>query len=197
MVVRARAVAQMRMRAMPVRWARARGVASAAMLVARQLDPVSRTCLLAAAWLHEVGHVEGLKVTGFARLDGARFARTCGFESTVVSLVAYHSGAVHEARERGLLGELAAVRRPPRKLVDALTYCDMTIGRFGASTSVGNRLEEILRGCPPGDPMHSATLSASAELLESVTRAQAWIKPRGRLGAAGLPGTQLLRLPNA
>ncbi|WP_100482976.1 HD domain-containing protein [Mycobacteroides abscessus] len=175
MVVRARAVAQMHMRTTPVRWARVRVVAAAAMRVARQLDPVSRTCLLAAAWLHEVGHVESLRVTGFARLDGARFVRTCGFESTVASLVAYHSGAAHEARERGLLAELATVRRPPQKLLDALTYCDMTIGRLGSSTSAGDRLEEILRRYPPDDPMHRATLSASAELLESVTRVKTWI----------------------
>ncbi|WP_234799897.1 phosphohydrolase [Mycobacteroides abscessus] len=98
-----------------------------------------------------------------------------GFDDTVVSLVAHHSGAIYEARERGLLPKLAAVRRPPQKLLDALTYCDLTTGRFGFRTTPREHLEEKLQQQRPGDPIHRAILAAYDELLASVARVQTWM----------------------
>jgi hypothetical protein len=43
----------------------------------------------------------------------------------VVSLVAYHTGAVFEARERGLSDALGEFAEPPRLLLDVLTCADL------------------------------------------------------------------------
>lgn len=176
MVVRARALAELQLGSMPVRLAHVRGVASSAVMLARHLGPVSRTTLMAAAWLQDVGCADTVRVSGFAALDGAGFARTSGFDEAVVSLVAYRGSAFYEARERGLLSELATFyRRPPQKLLDALTYCDLTTGRRGLPTTAADRLEEILHEHPPDDPVHRATLAARRELLASIDRVQAWL----------------------
>jgi hypothetical protein len=49
------------------------------------------------------------------------FARREGFDERVVSLVAFHSGAPAEERERGISG-LSAFSAPPQQLLDALTF---------------------------------------------------------------------------
>jgi hypothetical protein len=73
------------------------------------------------------GYDESLAATGFHSLDGATFFRQLrGAPRDLVSLVAYHSGAVFEAERRGLADELAAIDPPPQPVLDALTFVDVT-----------------------------------------------------------------------
>ena len=72
------------------------GTVAAARIAAR-LAPDRAGELVAAAWLHDIGYAPGLAVSGFHPADGARFVRSQGFPELVVSLVAFHTGAVIEA----------------------------------------------------------------------------------------------------
>jgi hypothetical protein len=60
------------------------------------------------------------------------FVRAENFPPLVVSLVAYHTGAVFEARERGLSDVLAEFPQPPDFLLDFIDLCrhDDRPGRF-------------------------------------------------------------------
>jgi hypothetical protein len=57
---------------------------------------------VAAAWLHAIGYAPSIGHTRFRPLDGARHRRDQGWPTSVVNLVAHHSGARFEAEERGL-----------------------------------------------------------------------------------------------
>ena len=95
---RARRVAEVRLAPMATRLAHVRGVAAAAERLVERIDPLEAEALVAAAWLHDVGYAPSVRSTGFHSLDGAVFVRAEGFPALVVSLVAYHTGAVFEAR---------------------------------------------------------------------------------------------------
>ena len=88
-------------------------------------------------------------VTGFHPVDGAVFARREGFDELVVSLVAFHSGAPAEARERGING-LSAFSEPPQQVLDALTFCDLTTGPDGSAVSPRDRLAGGTAALRPG-----------------------------------------------
>ena len=135
---------------------------------------VASQVLVAAAWLHDIGYAPSLRVTGFHPVDGATFARREGFDELVVSLVAFHSGAPTEARERGISG-LSAFSAPPQRVLDALTFCDLTTGPDGSVVSPADRLDEVLERYGPDDPVHRAVDSARGELLAAVDRVQSWI----------------------
>jgi len=98
------------------RWTHTRSVARRARRVADSLDlPDDLVC---AAWVHDIGYAPALVDTGFHPLDGARYLRRGGVDEAVISLVAYHSCALIEAKVRGLDVELAsesrlATRRSP------------------------------------------------------------------------------------
>ena len=114
---------------------------------------------MAAAWLHDIGYAPSVRSTGFHPVDGAAFARREGFDELVVSLVAFHSGAPAEARERGING-LSAFSAPPQQVLDALTFCDLTTGPDGTAVSPRDRLHEVLQRYGPDDPVHRAVDSA-------------------------------------
>ena len=88
------------------RWRHTLGVVDRARAIAVGLEDSQAELLLAAAYLHAVGYAPELAQTGFHPLDGARFLRAAGHER-VAGLVAYHSGAEAEARERDLVEELS------------------------------------------------------------------------------------------
>ncbi|MFD7443990.1 HD domain-containing protein [Streptomyces sp. NPDC059909] len=131
---------------LPRRWAHTQGVAGCA----RRLAPLLREkagLLEAAAVLHDIGYAPNLVATGFHPLDGARYLRNVhGADERVVRLVANHSFALLEAKERGLHDELAGdfplLGDPP--LVDALVHCDMTTTPDGGRTTSQERVGEIL-----------------------------------------------------
>lgn len=125
-----------------------------------------------AAWLHDIGYAPSLTVTGFHPLDGAHFLRKEGAPETVVSLVAYHSGAMIEAEERGLANELSAFLPPPESDLDALTLLDMSTGPDGARVDPIDRVAEILRRYEPDSPVHRAVTRSRNDLLGACDRAR-------------------------
>jgi Predicted HD superfamily hydrolase len=129
---------------LPRRWSHTQGVAHKAESIAHIVGDKA-ALLISAAWLHDIGYAPGLAETGFHPLDGARYLRDS--EKTneyLCRLVAHHSCAIIEARNRGLddnlIKEFPAVEGP---LLDALTYSDMTTSPDGRSVTVETRLAEI------------------------------------------------------
>ena len=130
--------------ALPRRWAHTQGVARQA----RTLAPIlgdQADLLEAAAWLHDIGYAPDLVDTGFHPLDGARYLRdTHEADSHLCQLVAHHSCAIIEARERRLDDALAReFGLNPPALTEALVYCDMTTGPTGQRVDIHARLREI------------------------------------------------------
>jgi HD superfamily phosphodiesterase len=137
--------------ALPGRWAHVRGVAARARRLAPVLGP-DADLLEAAAWLHDIGYVPGLAVTGLHAPDGARYLRGARrADALLCRLVAHHSCAIIEDGERGLVDVLSYEFEPaPYALSSMLTYCDMTTGPDGEIVPVGQRLAEIQDATAPG-----------------------------------------------
>jgi hypothetical protein len=154
---------------LPRRWAHTQGVARQA----RKLAPIlgdKADLLEAAAWLHDIGYAPDLVDTGFHPLDGARFLRdTHHADDHLCRLVAHHSCALIEARQRNLEGELThefGTHAPEDS--EALTYCDMTTGPGGQRLNVGQRLAEILTRYGREHPVSTAIAQASPDLVAAV-----------------------------
>jgi len=146
------------------------GVARRAAAASRALlAPPEAELVRAAAWLHDIGYAPGLVETSCHAIDGARHLQRLAAPDTLVGLVAYHSGAEHEAAQRRLYKELAEFLRPPEHLLDLLTYADMTVDISGLTTTVGNRLDGILDRYACGDPVHVSVNSAKTDLVATVT----------------------------
>jgi hypothetical protein len=173
---RARRVAEAQLEPLEKRLAHVRGVAAAAERLVSQIDPFEADSLVAAAWLHDVGYAPSLRATGFHPLDGAAFVQAEGFPPAVVSLVAYHTGAVFEARERGLSDVLAEFAQPPDFLLDLLTCADMTTGPDGSPVRPQDRISEILSRYPAEDPVHRAIERSAPTLLAAAARVQTLAK---------------------
>ncbi|CAN5239990.1 HD domain-containing protein [soil metagenome] len=171
--VRARAIAEERLADLPHRRAHVRGVAATAERLVVGLDAVDADAVVTAAWLHDVGYATSVRSTGFHPIDGAVFVRDEGFSAVVVSLVAYHTGAVFEARERGLSDALAEFTEPPPLLLDLLTCADMTTSPQGSRVRAEDRISEILSRYPDGDPVHRAIERAAPSLLAATARVPA------------------------
>ena len=170
---RARAIAEERLADLPHRWAHVCGVAATAERLVVGLGAMDADAVVAAAWLHAVGYAPSVRSTGFHPVDGAVFVRDEGFPAVVVSLVAYHTGAVFEARERGLLDALAEFTAPPSLLLDVLTCADLTTGPQGSPVRAEDRVTEILSRYPDGDPVHRAIERAAPSLLAAAARVSA------------------------
>ncbi len=153
------------------RWEHTKAVARQAGGLAHLLPPGQRPLLLAAAWAHDLGRSPALAATGFHPLDGAR-ALTGLLPPTVVALIAHHTGAIHEARRRGLTRALAAYPRTAGPLADALTFADLTAGAGGQETNVGDRLADIHRRYGSDSLTSRAVADAAPDLLAAVSRTQ-------------------------
>ncbi|WP_345022686.1 HD domain-containing protein [Actinomadura keratinilytica] len=158
---------------LPRRWAHTRGVARQA----RSLAPIlgDRADLLeAAAWLHDVGYAPDLAVTGFHPLDGARYLRNVHkADDHLCRLVAHHSCALVEARERGLADDLVSeFGSEPPELTEALIYCDMTTSPDGMELPVEERLSEILSRYGEEHLVTRAITTSSPLLIGAVHRVQ-------------------------
>lgn len=171
---RARREAEARLAGQPWRLAHVRGVAAAAQRLSRHFAGEAKDCLVAAAWLHDIGYAPSVRRTGFHPLDGAVFVRSVGFGELVASLVAFHTGAHLEASERGVSG-LSAFSEPPRDVLDALTFCDLTTGPDGTPVSAEDRLRDVLARYGPQDPVHRAVDAGREELLAAVGRVRGWL----------------------
>lgn len=162
---------------LPRRWAHAQGVASKAESIAHLVGDQAAT-LVGAAWLHDVGYAPALDKTGFHPLDGARFLRDVEkVDELLCRLVAHHSCATIEARNRGLAEELVA-EFPPLEglLLDTLTYCDMTTSPDGEPIDVGVRLSEIDSRYGPGDVVQRSMAEAAPLVRETVAKIQDRLK---------------------
>jgi putative nucleotidyltransferase with HDIG domain len=168
-----RVVAERLVQPLGRRWAHVQAVAARARDIAAAVDDASREELVAAAWLHDIGYSLEIGHTRFHPLDGARYLRDEGWPKIIVNLVAHHSGARFEAKQRGLADELAEFPFPDGPLLDALALADLTTGPAGESWTYDERIAEILRRYPEDDPVHQAWLEAEPVLRESVQRAEA------------------------
>ncbi|MBB6345513.1 putative nucleotidyltransferase with HDIG domain [Nonomuraea muscovyensis] len=157
--------------ALPRRWAHTQGVAERAESLAPVLGADTDT-LIAAALLHDIGYAPDLVDTGMHQLDGARYLRdVAGAGDRLCRLVAYHSCAENEARERELLATLAAEFEAERPdLARALTYCDMTTGPDGRHLDVRDRLAEI-HARYGRDHVVSRSITAATSCIVSSVRA--------------------------
>jgi hypothetical protein len=97
-----------------------------------------------------------------------------GLDSRLCDLVAYHTGAIHEAQQRGF--ESALLREfdvPPEPLAEALVYCDITTGPNGDQVDVHQRLADIQERYGAGHPVSRALGKAKASFVESVKKVEA------------------------
>ncbi len=159
---------------LPRRWAHTQGVAAAA----RRLAPIlgnDAELLEAAAWLHDIGYAPSIAHLEFHPLDGARYLRD--FENAdprVCGLVAYHTGGLQGAHERGLGEDLEGEFSPPSEfLVDAITYCDLTTSPDGDEIDVEERVADIVRRYGADHPVGKGAISSSPSWFESVRRIEA------------------------
>ncbi len=152
---------------LPRRWSHVQAVAAVAAKVAGNDAEI----LVAAAWLHDVGYTPTVSRTGFHPLDGARWLREQGHPERLCGLVAYHSGAIFEAAQRGLDGELRAEFDDEQSAVrDTLWYADMTTGPDGEPMSAPDRLAGIRERYGPDHVVTRAWDQAEPYVLEAVTR---------------------------
>lgn len=167
---------------LPRRWAHTQGVAKRAVEVSQVLGQ-DAGLLVTAATLHDVGYAPQLAVTGFHPLDGARFLRDeHGADERLVRLVANHSFALLEAKERGLREELAnefpLLAEP--LLVDALVYCDMTTTPDGDRTTAQDRVTEILGSYGADSVVGRFIRRAAPEIFAAVGRVEAALTAQPR-----------------
>ena len=153
----------------PRRWSHSQGVARKAEAVAHLVGD-DAWALVSAAWLHDVGYAPDLVVSGMHQLDGARYLRDVAHaDDLVCRLVAHHSCAFVEARNRGLSDQLASEFPPVEGLTsDAITYADMTTTPDGEPTAVEQRLAEIIARYGDGDLVAESIREASPLIITSV-----------------------------
>ena len=148
-----------------------RAVARQASRVTDLLEDRWKCAIVDAAWLHDIGHSPTLSSSGFHPLDGARWLRMEGFAEDTCSLVAWHTGAIWEARERGLEDQLLTeFASPPPSALDALTWADLTSSPSGDLVTPEVRLHEILERYEPGSAVHRAIVAGWKYFQESTNR---------------------------
>lgn len=158
------------------RWRHVRAVADEAHALSAGLTEHETDSVIAAAWVHDIGYAPELAITGLHALDGARHLQRLGFPADVVALVAFHTGAMWEADERGLLDALSAIDPPPEHLLDTLTTADLSIGPAGHPVPAEDRLVEILARYEPQHPVHRAVRRSEQDLIAAVERTHARLR---------------------
>ena len=155
---------------LPRRWAHSQGVAARASTVGDVVRDQA-DLLIAAAWLHDIGYAPAVVDTGFHPLDGARYLRGLGADPRLCSLVANHSCADIEARNRGLADVLRAEFEPVGGVLgDALTFCDMTTTPDGEPTEVEARLAEIFERYGEGHLVAKSMREASPLIVNAASK---------------------------
>jgi erythromycin esterase-like protein len=133
-------------------------------LAARLLAPQRAELVVAAAWLHDVGYAPDLVDTGFHPIDGARYAARAGLPSALVGLIAHHTGAVFEARERDLAAQLH-YPVPDTVELAILSCADLCAAPDGAPTDPERRLDDVLARYPSDHPVHRAVRQSGPQLV--------------------------------
>ncbi len=158
---------------LPRRWAHVQGVAALAASLCHMTSVADQ--MVAAAWLHDIGYARPFS-EAFHPLDGARMVRGGGFSPQVAQLVAYHSCAEVEARERGLLDVLETeFTRPTRQDLALLTYCDMHVAPSGERVTLDERLRQIQLRYGPQHVVSTAMAHAQPELRRIVAQVEEWL----------------------
>jgi hypothetical protein len=144
-----------------------RAVARQASMVSELLQDRWSRAIVDAAWLHDIGHRPAVVPS----------TRSCpivarrGFSEETCCLMAWHTGAIHEARERWLGDQLRAeFAAPATSALDALTWADLTSCPSGDLVSPDVRLEEILDGSGPGSAVRAVMAGGMSDLHGSVDR---------------------------
>lgn len=156
--------------ALPRRWSHTIGVAAAAADLADVLAPEDADTIVAAAWLHDIGYAPNLISTGFHPLDGAAYLSTNtapggDMPAEVIRLVAHHTGAAFEARERGLHDPLARYPAPTDAALAILSCADLCTGPDGTPVDPGVRIAEVLTRYPAGHPVRRAISTSGPGLI--------------------------------
>lgn len=167
--------------ALPRRWSHTVAVAAAASALAGALAPEDADAIVCAAWLHDVGYAPDLIDTGFHPLDGAAYlavdmAGKRRIPAEVVALVAHHTGAAFEARERGLQDTLAGYSEPDEARLAILSCADLCTGPDGASIDPADRITEILARYPTDHPVHRAITKSGPVLIAQCRRVLAAVQ---------------------
>lgn len=169
---------------LPRRWAHTQGVAEQG----ERLTPIlgaDADTLIAACLLHDIGYAPALVDTGMHQLDGARYLRdVVQADERLCRLVAYHSCADNEARQRNLLDVLAREFDQERPdLARALTYCDMTTDPDGRHVDVRDRLAEIHSRYGPEHVVSRSISDATPCIVSSVRAVEAALADVRQAGA--------------
>lgn len=172
LVPRARDLAERFLAPMAQRWKHVQAAAERAAELAAGLPSDQRDTVVAAAWLHDIGHAPELERTGFAPIDGALHLREQGWPSTVVDLVAHHSGARFEAYARGVADEHAEFGFEDTPLGDLLAAADLTSGPGGERYTFDDLLAEIRERHPEPSEVPVAWQVAEPLMREALTRAE-------------------------
>ncbi|WP_328411949.1 HD domain-containing protein [Nocardia sp. NBC_00403] len=147
---------------LPRRLRHVEGVARRAALAGSVVDDPA--VLVAAGWLHDVGYAPALVRTGFHPVDGAEFLQQIGASDRLCALVANHSCACVEARNRGVAFDWVDERTPLR---DALWWADMTTTPDGADVTVAERLADVYRRYGETDVVTRSVREAEPALREA------------------------------
>lgn len=156
---------------LPQRWAHTIGVGSKAESIAHVAGP-DADLLISVSWLHDIGYAPSAASTGFHPLDGGRYLRdVAGADADVCRLVANHSCAIVEARNRGL-GDTLAAEFPelPGLVADALLFCDLTTAPSGECTDFVSRLAEVRRRFGKDSSIGRSVEESRPHILRSIER---------------------------
>ena len=109
---------------------------------------------------------------------GARYLRRIGAPDRLTRLVAHHTAASVEAGARGLEATLLREFPPPsdRRLLDQLTYCDMTTSASGEPATVDERFDRIYDRYPPSHLVARSMRSAEPYLRRVVADVERQLK---------------------
>ena len=173
-VAEARQLAKERLAdSLPQRWQHVQAVAAEAERLAESIELDSET-LVCAAWLHDIGYSPDVAASGFHPLDGARFLREQGWPVEICDLVAHHTCAKVEARERSvereLRGEFSDHPGPER---DALWAADATTGPDGRRVTLAERILEVEQRYGAGHTVSRCIRMIRPELEAAIERTKA------------------------
>lgn len=172
----------------PARWKHSKAVALKASKLASALAPRRVDEIVAASLMHDIGYATPLRGTGFHPIDGADFVARCVPQlASIAGLIAYHTGAVFEAAERGLTDELERFTYPDELDLAILTCADLCTGPDGASVDPAARLTEVLWRYGSDHPVHRA-----------ISKSRNWLIAQAQvvLGAAKVACFEHVRSPD-
>ena len=155
------------------RWLHVQGAVTVAQWLSPTIsNPVERSYLLAAVYLHDIGYSPSLATLGFHPIDGACFVLNAIGDRRLAALVAHHSGARFEARLRDFGKALSPFPREQSAVAEYLNYVDMHSGVCGQICTLIERRADIERRYPPENVVIRSFRSAYPSLKQDVARVE-------------------------